>query len=94
MAASLSNWHPTLQKLFAPGMYVYSSAGDSGTNCESWSGTSMATSHVAGAWALLRQSPPEDGSMQWDVGDFATGEEAVRDVAARIDRDTPATIFS
>lgn len=52
--ASFNNWHATLQKLFAPGYLIYSSTGASDSSYASWSGTSMATPHVAGAWALLK----------------------------------------
>ncbi|BAH77090.1 S8 family serine peptidase [Solidesulfovibrio magneticus] len=58
--SAFSNWHPTLQTIFAPGSSIYSSTGDSDTSYESWNGTSMATPHVAGAWALLRQNRPND----------------------------------
>ena len=54
--SSFSNWHPTLQKLFAPGSAVYSSTGASDSSYGSWSGTSMATPHVTGAWALVKQA--------------------------------------
>ena len=56
--ADFSNWHPTMQKLFAPGVSIYSSTGDSDNSYESWDGTSMATPHVAGAWALIKQAIP------------------------------------
>ena len=56
--ANFNNWHPTMQKLFAPGVSIYSSTGASNTSYESWSGTSMATPHVAGAWALIKQAIP------------------------------------
>jgi len=54
--ASFNNWHRTLTELFAPGVSVYSSIGESNSSYKSWDGTSMATPHVTGAWALLRQA--------------------------------------
>jgi subtilisin family serine protease len=54
--AGFNNWSETLQELFAPGVNIYSATGASDTSYESWSGTSMATPHVTGAWALLRQA--------------------------------------
>jgi subtilisin family serine protease len=56
--SGFNNWHATLQELFAPGSSVYSSTGDSDSSYESWNGTSMATPHVAGAWALIKQALP------------------------------------
>lgn len=42
--------------LLAPGSYITSALPGSGY--AAWSGTSMATPHVAGAWALLKQQAP------------------------------------
>ncbi len=53
-----NNWHTYLQRLFAPGHYIYSSTGSSNTSYASWSGTSMATPHVTGTWAILKQACP------------------------------------
>jgi uncharacterized repeat protein (TIGR02543 family) len=50
-----SNWSSSLLKLFAPGYKIYSSTGGSDTSYESWSGTSMATPHVTGAFAIMKQ---------------------------------------
>ncbi len=56
--APFNNWHPVLQRFFAPGVSIYSSTADTNTSYEYWNGTSMATPHVAGAWAILRQADP------------------------------------
>ncbi len=53
-----NNWHATMQELFAPGSSVYSSTGASDSSYGSWSGTSMATPHVTGAWAVIKQAKP------------------------------------
>jgi len=56
--ANFNNWHKTLQEFFAPGVSINSSTGDSNSSYGSWSGTSMATPHVTGAWALMRNAYP------------------------------------
>lgn len=60
--SAFNNWHPTMQRLFAPGSAIYSSTGASNSSYASWNGTSMATPHVAGAWALMKQLVP-NGSV-------------------------------
>lgn len=45
--------------LLAPGSYITSSV--PGGGYATWSGTSMATPHVAGAWAVLKQALPSIG---------------------------------
>ena len=57
--ASFSNWSSTLADIFAPGVSILSSTGDTDCSYEYWSGTSMATPHVTGALTLMRQFNPE-----------------------------------
>lgn len=75
--AGFNNWSTTLQDLFAPGVGIYSSTGESDSSYESWSGTSMATPHVTGAWALLRQA-----SSSSSVDDILT---ALKDTGPEVD---------
>jgi hypothetical protein len=53
-----NNWDESMQALFAPGSSIYSSTGVSDSSYASWNGTSMATPHVAGAWAVLKSMIP------------------------------------
>jgi subtilisin len=55
VVASYSNSAPILN-LLAPGSSIYSSV--PGGGYESWDGTSMATPHVTGAWAVLKSAMP------------------------------------
>jgi subtilisin len=53
--SSFSN-SDTFLSLLAPGQSILSAVPGGGT--EAWNGTSMATPHVAGAWAILKQYSP------------------------------------
>ncbi|MBF0495900.1 MAG: S8 family serine peptidase [Deltaproteobacteria bacterium] len=53
--ASFSNWDPNLLDVYAPGVSINSSIGTSDTSYGLMSGTSMATPHMTGCFALLKQ---------------------------------------
>jgi hypothetical protein len=55
---SFSNCDSIMQDLFAPGVSIYSSTGGADASYDFWNGTSMATPHITGAWAVLRQMRP------------------------------------
>ncbi|MCM2358998.1 MAG: S8 family serine peptidase [Geobacteraceae bacterium] len=61
----------SFMSLLAPGSVISSSV--PGGGYASWSGTSMAAPHVAGAWALLKQAMPAAGVDQILGGFTATG---------------------
>jgi len=58
LESSFNNWHASMQSLYAPGSSINSSTGVSDSSYASWNGTSMATPHVTGTWALIRQAVP------------------------------------
>jgi len=72
--ASFSNVADFLDVL-APGSSITSSVPGGGTS--TWGGTSMATPHVAGAWAVLKQKSA--------TADVATVLAALRDTGASVD---------
>ena len=56
--ASFNNWDKDINDVWAPGVSILSSTGGSNSSTASWNGTSMATPHVAGAFALMKQNDP------------------------------------
>ncbi|MCP4149017.1 MAG: S8 family serine peptidase, partial [bacterium] len=64
--SSYSN-HEDMVDLMAPGSSIYASIADSDTSYGTKSGTSMATPHVAGAFAVMKQR-----FSSWTVSDIET----------------------
>jgi hypothetical protein len=54
----LSNRQANMQSLYAPGNAINSSRAFSNSSYGQWTGTDMATAHVAGAWALIKSMLP------------------------------------
>ncbi|GAP17218.1 S8 family peptidase [Levilinea saccharolytica] len=73
--ASFSNYDSML-KLLAPGVDIYSSV--PGNAYDSYDGTSMATPHVAGAWAVYRQARPS-ASVSEALGAFRSTGKKITD---------------
>ncbi len=68
-----NNWSNNLMDFFAPGVSIRSARGNYNTSYAYWNGTSMATPHVAGAWAILRQLLPNTGVNEIYNGLVSTG---------------------
>lgn len=66
----------SFMSLLAPGAMITSST--LGTSYGTWSGTSMATPHVAGAWALMKQRNP-NASVDEILGELRQNAKLVSD---------------
>ncbi len=66
----------SMLKLLAPGVSIYSSV--PGNAYDSYNGTSMATPHVAGAWAVYRQARPS-ASVSEALGAFRSTGKKITD---------------
>lgn len=69
MKASFSNWGPELE-MAAPGFYIKSTIPNGGY--DDWSGTSMASPHIAGVAALLSQTGMNAAQIRNRLGETAT----------------------
>lgn len=63
-----------LLDVLAPGDYILSSLAYPGTTYDYYQGTSMATPHVAGAWAVLKQASPNASVTQVLNWLYSTGK--------------------
>ena len=66
--APFSNYGPLSTLLAAPGVQIYSSV--PGGKYDTYSGTSMATPHVAAAMALILQKNSQCGTPTQCIGDY------------------------
>jgi subtilisin family serine protease len=72
--AGFSNFHESMLDVYAPGVGVNAPVGDGDHAYGGKSGTSMATPHVAGALAILRQKLPDASAGQIIDGLETAGE--------------------
>lgn len=71
--ASYSNFNATMQDVYAPGSNILSATTSSDSAYSYKSGTSMATPHVAGAFALLRSKTTTSGVTEMESALESTG---------------------
>jgi len=76
--SSFSNMAPGMVELLAPGSSILSSV--PGNRYASWNGTSMATPHVAGAWALLKAV----AALKMNAGSVTTIQSALQSTGKAI----------
>ncbi|MCX6551112.1 MAG: S8 family serine peptidase [Acidobacteria bacterium] len=76
--STFSNMHPTMVKLLAPGRNIVSARPGGGT--QTMSGTSMATPHVTGAWALWQAV----ANLRGNVGSVSTIQSAARSMGRNV----------
>jgi subtilisin family serine protease len=81
---SSNNWHYSMLDVLAPGRLVSSAVPDSPTSYVAITGTSMATPHVAGAWAVLKQKNP-DASVSDVLETLVSTGRPVQTVCTSID---------